>query len=218
MRTHDIAALLPAVMARTATPGSVLDTMLAVMEDQHAPVEHVLATFDRYVDPQRCPREFVPFLAEWVGLAWLVEDATGGIPSTGDGPLRDVVARARDCAQLRGTREGLVLLLGLVTGLRPFEVTAVAPFHVLVTAPAAALPHRELVERVVAHEKPAGVVADVRFGDDPIAPVVARPATSVTPSTPATGEPSTPTPVTPPPLPPPPHGDRSTDDEEPARG
>lgn len=221
MRTHDIAALLPAVVARTATPGSVLDTLLAVMEDQHAPVEHVLATFDRYVDPYRCPLDFVPFLAEWVGLAWLVEDAPGGIPSTGDGPLRDVVARARDCAQLRGTSEGLVLLLELVTGLRPFDVAVVAPFHVLVTAPAAAQPHRELVARVVDHEKPAGVVADLRFGDAPDAPDGPRPATSVAPPAPVADGPTTATPdapPAPPPDPPRPHTDHPVDDEEPTRG
>ena len=37
------------------------------------------------------------------------------------------------------------------------------PFHVRIVAPAAALPHRALVERIIESEKPAHVTYDLEF-------------------------------------------------------
>jgi len=167
--------LLPEVMRRTVLPGSPMAAVLDVMEALHAPSEAVLRRIDRVFDPYDAPRGFLPVLARWVDLAWLldrqapVDPRRGGIPapslSTGDGRLRELIAAASWLAQRRGTAPGLVRFLETATGLGGFRVEESPsdaegrprPFHLLVTAPAGAQVHEALVRRIVESEKPAYV-------------------------------------------------------------
>lgn len=159
-----IVDLLPEVFRRAAVPGQPLDLLVGVMEELHAPVEEVLGEFDAYIDPYRCPDAFVPYLAHWVGLGWLV---VGGDHPVGDGPLRALVATAERLANLRGTAVGMSAFLVLATGTGPFEVgTGRDAFHLLVRGPAAARPLRGLVEQIVRHEKPAFTSASIALGDE----------------------------------------------------
>jgi phage tail-like protein len=166
-----IEQLLPGVVRRTRLPGSVLDTMLQVMEHLHQPVESVLADFPAYVDPYRCPPQFVPFLAEWTGLGWLTTVGADGQRSapSGDGPLRDLVAEAASLARHRGTVHGLTRSLALATGCDDIRVVTPADraFHVLVTAPEVARPWTGLMTRIIRHDKPAFVTAELQIGDTP---------------------------------------------------
>src|SRR3954449_5688171 len=57
---------------RTIGPDQLLGALLDTMEMLHAPVEDVLANLDRYIDPERAPARFVPFLASWLDLDWLL--------------------------------------------------------------------------------------------------------------------------------------------------
>ncbi len=172
MRAETIAGLLPDVIRRTHVPGGVLDAVLAVMAEQHRPVESVLEHFDLYVDPYRCPARFVPYLARWVGYDWLLPgDPTGSAAlPTGDGPLRDLLAEAAELARLRGTGPGLLRTLELAVGVRGFSVEpgpAERPFTIVVRAPSAARPFADLVARIVTHDKPAFVTAEVTYADPP---------------------------------------------------
>jgi phage tail-like protein len=182
MRRPQIDQLLPSTYQRTAEPGSVLGALLDVMEHLHAPDEVVLDAVDEYLDPWRCPDAFVPFLARWVDLDWLLPaDAPAERPvafAPGYGRLRTLVAHGAQLAQWRGTSAGLRWFLELATGVSGYAVDEVGhgrPFHVLVLAPAAAEPHLDLVRRIVAGEKPAFVTAEVQLmpaptADDPDEP------------------------------------------------
>ena len=171
MRQADIERLLPNVVQRTATAGSPLDALLAVMEAMHAPAEAALAGLGDTFHPYRCPERFVPYLAGWVDLdRFLSDDGDGTMGlSSGLGPLREVVAAAARLARRRGTAGGLVELLELATGVRGFAVEEevrnaageVRPFVVRVRVPAAAMRHRDLVERIIEAEKPAHVRCDI---------------------------------------------------------
>lgn len=166
MRAEQIEQLLPDVIRRTRHPGGTLDVLLAVMEDFHDPIEALLADFARHVDPHRCPVDFVPYLATWVGLDWLLDGSGAGFP-TGDGPLRDVIANAQRLATARGTADGLRDMLELATSTTGIEVTTSSqhPFHIVVTCPSSILVYHDLVCSIITHEKPVFVTADVVFGD-----------------------------------------------------
>jgi len=171
MRPAAIERLLPAMYQRAATPGSVLGALLEVMSDLHAPTEVTLSHVDDLVAPYRAPDVLVPFLVRWV--AWdhvapppgVAGDRTG-VPL---GRLRDLVHRGADLAQRRGTAAGLAALLETLTGVPGFTVDEPAdrPFHVIVEVPAAAQAHLDLVDRVVAAEKPAAVTCAVRLRPAP---------------------------------------------------
>ena len=75
--------------------------------------------------------------------------------SSGHGQLRQLIAEAVDLARWRGTREGLQRFLTSATGVEGFVVREPAPFRLVVELPAAALPHRALIEQIVRREKPA---------------------------------------------------------------
>jgi phage tail-like protein len=180
VKSDAILRLLPAVFQRTALPGSPLLAVLDAMETLHAKAEESLARWDATLDAHRTHDAFVPFLAQWVGLADLLERAPAsggrGEPfSPGLGRLRGLIAAAAALAKWRGTARGLLLFLETATGVHGFTIEErVAgpdrqprPFHIRVMAPAAALPHRALVEQIVAREKPAFVTCEITFGPEP---------------------------------------------------
>jgi phage tail-like protein len=171
MRRAEIERLLPDVFQRTLAPESLLAALLDVMADQHEPAEAALERLDATFDPRRTADRFVPFLAYWVDLGRLSEPGAGGaMPptsgpqiTTGLGRLRELVAVGAYLSQWRGTAKGLRLFLETATGIGGFELQE-ASFHLRVTAPEAARPHRALIERIVESEKPAYVTYELHFG------------------------------------------------------
>lgn len=176
MKASDIARLLPWVFQRTLSPGSPLDAILASMEGLHAPADEALATVDRYFDPRRAPDTFVPFLARWLDLDWVLVRppehfyTPGGTDEpiqSGVGRLRELVAAAVFLAQRRGTASGIVRFLELATGVQGFGVNehvAGRPFFVAFTMPEAAQPYETLVRTIIDMEKPAHLEYELEVG------------------------------------------------------
>ena len=178
MNSTEIKALLPEIFRRTAEPGTVLDTLLDVMGDLHRPSEDVLQRIDSYFDPYRTPEAMVPVLASWVDLDRFFaeragEDAGLRTLSSGTGQLRELIAAAIELSQWRGTAVGLTRMLEVATGTRGFKIDervvdsggAEIPFHIRIFAPAAARPHRSLIERILRQEKPVYVTYDLEFAE-----------------------------------------------------
>jgi phage tail-like protein len=173
VRREHIERLLPAGFQRTVTGHGVLDALLAVMEDLHAPSEATLAHVDDLVAAYRAPDALLPFLVTWV--AW---DHIGAAPGTGADPrsgvpvgrLRDLVANAASLAAARGTSDGMCRLLATVCGVGGFRVDEPVEraFHLVVRVPPGAADHLDLIRRVVAAEKPAATTCEVVL-DEPTA-------------------------------------------------
>jgi len=191
MRSAEIARLLPDVFqyalrppdAGVVEPDRRMAALLSVMEGLHGPVETVLDGLHEHLDPRLAPPRFVPYLAGWVDLDWLLMAAPGQ-PITGPTPLasgldrlRELVAAASYLARWRGTARGLLRFLDAATGVPGFAVEenvsvgevsggparTAKPFHIRVLAPAAAEPYRPLIERIVTAEKPAYVTWELAF-------------------------------------------------------
>ncbi len=161
MRAESIRDLLPDVLARTAVPGSVLQTLLEAAERQHEGTEALVSEFDHLLDPARCPERFLPWLAGWVGLGWLV---AGGPTAGGISPsrLRSLVAMGAELAAWRGTEPGLLRLLAVATGVDGFAAhVGEQPFTVTIEVPAEASGDIDLVRRIVRHEVPICVLAQI---------------------------------------------------------
>jgi phage tail-like protein len=181
MRRREIERLLPAVFQETVHEGTPILAILEVMEALHAPSEGILASVDGFFNPYRAPDRFIPFLARWMDLDWLLAEpssddtamASQPLPS-GLGRLRELVANAADLARWRGTRHGLIQFLEIATGVRGFVIDeqvvdehgTIRPFHLRVTGPAAAEPYRAMVDRIVAVLKPAYVTYELAFAPE----------------------------------------------------
>ncbi len=174
MNIERIKALLPSVIARTASPGSPLTALLGVMQEMHAPEEAILRHLDSFLDPRRTPDAFVPYLASWVDLDKLMvqRPAKGGVRyslPTGLGRLRELSASAAMLSQWRGTRRGLEAFLSIATGLQDFriaenvsgEARVPRPYHLRITVPASAALHETLIRRIIEIEKPAYVTYEL---------------------------------------------------------
>jgi phage tail-like protein len=157
MRQDEIESLLPLVFQRAINPGSPLDALLAVMEGLHLPVEEALSEIEVYFDPYRAPDEFVPYLARWVDLAWLLPEDGSPYPA-GLGRLRDLIRASAELSRWRGTQRGLMLFLRLATGQDGFEISEPNPFEIHVHIPRSAGPFKALVDRIVQMQKPAYAV------------------------------------------------------------
>jgi len=177
VKQEAIVERLPDVFKQAATgEGNPLAAVLGVMEELHARDEDILADFGRYVDARRTTDEFVPYLAAWVDYAWLLLDppdnpyADVELPFAGGlGRLRELIASAAAESKWRGTSAGLVRLLERATGVQGFRVEETVtdesnrplPFRVRVIVPREGEHYRDLVQRIVEHEKPAHVIATV---------------------------------------------------------
>jgi phage tail-like protein len=162
MRRKQIEKLLPEVYQRTLAASPLLTGLLEVMETLHAPIEATLGELHRTFDPRRCGDAFVPLLARWVGLDVHV--------TTGLGRMRELVASAVSLSQWRGTARGISGLLTTATGMGGFDIQEnvdaagrARPFHIVITAPAESAPHEEMLQELIASEKPAYVTAELRF-------------------------------------------------------
>ncbi|HKD97889.1 MAG TPA: phage tail protein [Micromonosporaceae bacterium] len=173
MRKEHIERLLPAAFQRTVTGHGVIDSLLSVMQDLHAPSEATLAHVDDLAAAYRAPDGLLPFLVSWV--AW---DHIGVSPGVGTDPragvpvgrLRDLVANAAVLAAARGTADGMCRLLATVCGVDGFRVDEPVEraFHLVVHIPPPAAEHIDLIRRVVAAEKPAATTCEVVL-DEPTA-------------------------------------------------
>jgi phage tail-like protein len=192
MRRPDIERLLPSVYRLALDPpvewglepDAVIGALLDAMEVLHQPIEDILDHLETYLDPRRAPAPFVPYLSSWLDMDWTFRDvASDGTTrqwgagdaraeplSSGSGQLRELAAAAAELARWRGTERGLRRFLVTATGYPDFAIKdaqtedgAVAPFHIVVEAPAEAAALRPLIERIVAEEKPAYVTHELRF-------------------------------------------------------
>ncbi len=175
MKQNEIAQLLPALFQQTILPGTPLYALLRVMEALPAADEAMLDGLAAFFNPYQTPDGFVPFLASWVDMEWiLLENSaefsalTPPLPS-GMGRLRELVASATFLAQWRGTARGLLRFLETACGVQGFTVEERVPgpdgrprpFHIAVQAPAAAVPYQALIKRIIEAEKPAYVTYDL---------------------------------------------------------
>lgn len=180
MRQSQILDRLPDVFKEGATPDNPLFALIGVMEELHARDEDILSGFGAYLDPRRTTDPFVPYLAGWVDLAWLLVDppddpyAEPGTPFVGGlGALRELVASAALASKWRGTAAGLERMLETATGEQGYRIDEVVhdaagrtlPFHIRVVVPASAERYLALVKRIVEHEKPAHVIATVEVAE-----------------------------------------------------
>ncbi len=175
MKRTDIERLLPGVFQRTAQEGTPLFALLEAMEALQAPDENVLDQLEAFFDPYRAPDAFVPFLATWVDLGWLLGEEAGDLAggtspplASGLGRLRELVAAAVPLARWRGTSKGLLGFLETATGIQGFAIDEqvadasgrVRPFHIRLSVPAEAAVYRMMIERIVEAEKPAYVTCE----------------------------------------------------------
>ncbi len=158
-------------------PDRRLTALLEAMEALHEPVEDVLDGLHEHLDPRQAPPRFVPYLAGWVDLDWLLlatpdQSAATATPlASGMGHLRELVAAAVEMARWRGTARGLLRFLDTATGVAGFDVIenvtgdppTPRPFHLRILAPAAAEAFRPLIERVIVAEKPAYATYELVF-------------------------------------------------------
>jgi len=177
MQRDRIARLLPEIYQAALQPGSVLDAILQVMEAQHETAEAALAGLDATFDPRRADDAFVVMLATWVALGPLVEPPD----MSGDGRrqrmmiapanLRELTARAAELARARGTSASLITFLELATGVSGFAIDddprdaagRPLPFAATLRVPAEASSFRDLIETIVAREKPAFTRVEIVF-------------------------------------------------------
>jgi len=185
MKRTDIELLLPEVFRQTVSDPGPLAALLDVMAAMHAPSEAALDSLAECFDPRRADDRFVSLLSRWVDLERLfVQSAIEAKPdaanaarpdgepiSTGIGRMRELIARAAELSQWRGTRRGLLAFLETATGAADFEIDEQAigtdgtpmPFHIRIVAPAVVEPHRPLLERIIEIEKPAHVTYELQF-------------------------------------------------------
>lgn len=88
---------------------SFTERFLSVFDDILAPVLTTLDTFDAYLDPSLTPPDFLPWLANWVGIEidenWSEEQQ------------RRLIATAIELLQWRGTRRGTIDLIHRFLGI-----------------------------------------------------------------------------------------------------
>jgi len=83
----------------------------AALDEVLAPAVLAIHTIDAYLDPQLAPRDFLDWLATWVGIE---------LDETWPEPLqRDLVANAVDLYRWRGTKRGLAATIKLYAGVDP---------------------------------------------------------------------------------------------------
>lgn len=173
MEQDKIALLLPEIFQSTyGKEGkdkdgekSVLSALLGVVESLHGPDEAILENLERYFDPNLVPEEkrseFLPFLARWVDLDWVLPP--DGEYEAGLDCLQNLILSSSYLASLRGTRRGLEQFLETATGLGPFTVENDRPFHIIIHCPSGAKKLRPLVQRIAEAEKPAYLTYELEF-------------------------------------------------------
>ena len=96
---------LPEIYAQETDTAPFLSRFLSLFESVFADTEAKLAQATHYLDPQAIPFEHLPWLEEWLAV-----DIGTGWPEQA---RRNVLSRAPELYRTRGTRAGLVTLLGI---------------------------------------------------------------------------------------------------------
>ena len=184
MQRTGIEALLPEVFRRTLGEGTPLQALLKVMAEQHAPSEALLASLPQLINPYSAPESHLTMLAHWLDLGCVFPPRAAGDTRSSWTPqrlpvpvgrLRMLIGAAAELARWRGTSYGLTTFLTLATGERGYHIEEdvtdrlgrCLPFHLCINAPVSAKPQRDLIERVIAAEKPAYVTCDLHFNSGP---------------------------------------------------
>lgn len=166
MASVPLLPLLPEVFQVCAPSSAPLRAIAAVAGDMQAPVQEVLDSLDRVVDPFRTPEALLGYLSRWVDLGWLTLPEPGSVTGAAMGiepaRQRDLIANAADLSARRGTPSGLLRFLQLATGQEGFGID-VDPeaFHLRVRVPSTASDQIEIIRRIVGGVKPAHVTAEV---------------------------------------------------------
>ena len=163
---HPLGASLPALFQEDGFAQRFTSALDAVL----APVFCTLDNLEAYFDPRLAPRDFVVWLAAWVGLAldenWPVERQ------------RALIAEAAQLYRWQGTAKGLAAHVALYTGSEPEIVdsggcswsatpggslpgTAEPRVTVLVRVPDPSAVDRRRLDAIVAAAKPAHVVHEI---------------------------------------------------------
>jgi phage tail-like protein len=133
------------------------------------------------VDVTVAPEEFLPWLGSWLALNWLH-------PSLAEGTKRRVVAKYGELMAWRGTAEGLIRILEVLTE-GPVEVTETGgvygageapsgpPVVVVRVSSSAGLPDRDFVA-LVRDELPAAVTFELWVGARQLWPLGTQPQPS----------------------------------------
>ncbi|NQZ56950.1 MAG: hypothetical protein HRT88_05700 [Lentisphaeraceae bacterium] len=165
MKSDKILTLLPSAFRQAVEGHRSYSALIELMEHYQQPAENVLEEMQRYFDIERAPDHFIPYLAHWLGRAWLLE--LDGI--LGEGPqrytrMRTILLSDTLLSRTRGTEPGLLLLLRLATSINgfSFEEMEDKPFHMVLVCPAAAEHRRELIQAIVEHEKPAHLTFEIK--------------------------------------------------------
>jgi phage tail-like protein len=180
VKRETILRLMPVVFQRTAEDDSPLLGLLGVMEQLHEPSEEILRNLSAVFNPRSAPDRFLPYLSRWVNLDWLFEPMLEGwsgdreqhVPfPPGLASMRELVALSFRLNRESGTARGLLLFLRTATGSADFAIEenppgpngVPRPYHMLVRAPASAVPYRVMLQRIIEFEKPAYVTFDLVF-------------------------------------------------------
>ena len=162
MDVREIERLLPWIFQHTLdNSDNPMRGMLAAMSGLHTPAEDVLRQLNTFFDPYTTPEIFLPLLARMINLdSYLTVSAPYLL--TGTRNLRNLIALAVPLSKQRGTSDGLRDFLEVATGVHGFRVEDRArPFHITVFVPSQADPYLDLIDRIVAGEKPAYVTYDL---------------------------------------------------------
>lgn len=129
-----------------------LGRFLLIFESLWEPLEQRQDHIAMYFDPRTSPASFLPWLADWLGIA-----VSRHWP---EARLRRLVDEAMELYQWRGTRYGLEQMIEVCTGVRPtVSNDPDRPFviRVSITAPPGGELDRALVEDLLRTHKPAHV-------------------------------------------------------------
>jgi phage tail-like protein len=143
------------------------------MEALTEPAEQILMQIHSNINPYNTPDTFLPFLACWVDLDRFFPafQQAGEVTGFESGRLRELILASAQLSKLRGTKSGLKQFLEIATGQQGFVIeenlrlpnNETLPFHIQVNAPATAMKHQALIERIIEQEKPAYVTHTLQF-------------------------------------------------------
>ena len=142
-------------------PTEPIDAMISAMAELLASLDAGVAAAPECIDPRKAPERFLPMLALWMDLAWLLEHGATGERRlrSGTGRLRELIALRAHHLRLRGARAPLEETVRLATGLDEIEIIEDpdAPFSFSLRAPPLDPTTRARIVQIVAREKPAYV-------------------------------------------------------------
>ncbi|HEY8546321.1 MAG TPA: phage tail protein [Acidimicrobiales bacterium] len=148
---HPLGTLLPGLYQ----DDDLVQRFTAGLDEVLAPVIGVLDGFDAYLDPWLTPRDFLAWLARWVGVEL--------DPSWPEDRQRAHVADAADLYAWRGTVRGLARLVEVTTGVRPEVLETGGAAWTAAPPPAGTLPGSAAPALVVRLRAPAGTVDVARL-------------------------------------------------------